>query len=169
MQRPNSYGKRLIRMIKFSLSQIGYRCKSDQITFSRNKKSWALLGLGILVFLLSLFSANDGEVISLLINLFVTAMLFIATYASHSEAVDKWREKNVKVGDSGTGENRTAYGSQLVIYVMVAAYSVLAFIYRLFYGEIAVWLINFAVYFMECADIVISTMVILFDAELIMD
>lgn len=157
----------LIRFAKFSLEQMGYRCKSKYFTLSKNKGAWALLCTGIGAFIISLLTANDIGFISILGNLVASVLMFIPLYLSHKDAIRIHRKNNVQITSDHV--DRTPHGSQLVIYSVLYAYSFLAFIYRCFAGEFALWLVNYAVYFAECTSIVVDVLVVFFDAELIIE
>lgn len=159
--------KKLSRLAKFILSQAGYRCKYEKIRVSRNKQAWILLVIAIVVFVLSVSTARESDNLSLVIDILGTTVLFLSTYASHSEAVKQWKSSNIPVGDEQN--ERTPYGSRLLIYSFIAAGGGIAFIYSLIIEESAIWLINYTAYFIECIDILINALVILFDAELVIE
>ena len=160
-------GQLLMCFAKFSLEQMGYRCKSNYCVLSKNKGAWALLCTGIGAFVVSILTANDIGFVSILGNLFASGLMFIPLYLSHKEAIRVHRKNNVQITSNRV--DRTPHGSQLVIYSVLYVYSFLAFLYRCFAGEFALWLVNFAVYFAECIGIAIDVLVVFFDAELIIE
>ncbi len=163
----NCVTRALSQLAKFILSQAGYRCKYEEIRISRNKQAWVLLVVGIAIFALSVGTAREADVLSLVVNVLGTMLLFVATYVSHCEAVKQWRSSNIPVSDEQN--ERTPYGSRLLIYSFLVAGGGLAFIYSWISGEYAIWLINFTAYFIEGIDVLINALVILFDAELIIE
>ena len=135
----------LSQLAKFILSQAGYRCKYEEIRISRNKQAWVLLVIGIVAFVLSVSTARESDVLSLIIDILGTTVLFLSTYASHSEAIRQWRSSNIPVSDEQN--ERTPYGSRLLIYSFLATCGGFAFIYSWISGELAIWLINYTAYF----------------------
>lgn len=157
-------GQTCVSIAKFSLTQIGYHCKNDKISCSENKNAKMMLLIAALVFLLSLSSIKHKDYVGLLINMLGTIGLFFAVYQDHKDVVKEWLSSNQPVSDSF--DERTPYGSQLLIFGMIVVYSVLAFIVRLFFArEPAIWLLDFAAHFVAFFNVAIASLVYLFDAE----
>lgn len=168
MKRSTSYiTKTLSRLAIFVLSQAGYRAKHEEIRTSRNKQAWFLLVFGAVILVLSVSTAKESDVLSLIVNILGTIVIFISTYESHCEAIKQWRSNNIPVNDEQN--ERTPYGSRLLIYSFLVICGCIAFIYRWIIGDKAIWIINYIAYFIECLDVAINALVIMFNAELVIE
>lgn len=167
----NWFSAKLKHASKFALEQLGYHCRSETFTWSANKPAILSLFAGFGAFFLSLISANETDFVSLLENVLAAILAFVPTWLMHCATIKSHNEcsdpSNIPVPVSAS---RTPYGSQFLIYIVLAVYSFLALGYRLIFGgEFAIWIINFTVFFIECVGIVIDILVIVFDAEIKVD
>ena len=158
-------GSWIVSIAKFSLEQMGYRCKT--VGSIKNKVAWTLFFTSLVALVISLSTVKDIGFTSIMGNLCASVFVFIPLYMNHKEAIKIHRNNNVQL--TTTKIDRTPHGSQLVIYGIICAYTLLGVIYRLASGDIALWLINYAVYFIEFINIVISVLVAFFDAEIVVD
>lgn len=167
----NRFSAKLERAAKFALEQLGYHCKSQTFTWSANKPAMLSLFAGLGAFFLSLNSANETDLLSLLENALAAILAFIPTWLTHRATIKSHNEcPNPSSIPVPVPASRTPYGSQFLIYIVLAVYSFLALVYRLIFGgEFAIWIINFTVFFIECVGIVLDILVIVFDAEIKVD
>lgn len=168
----NRFFTKLAYISKFVLEQLGYHCNSQSITWSNNPVALISLATGGVAFFLSLRAADGTDFWSLLENVFAAILVLLPMWLTHHFTIKKHNES--RSADqipilSPTLASRTPYGNQFVIYIILMIYSFLAFVYRLFAGEVAIWIINFTVYFIELIGIVIDILVLVFDAEIKVD
>lgn len=157
----------ILRIGKFVLTQIGYECKSQTVTGSKNVAVWITLIFGSLAFVWSILALDNVDVHSILGNILATALLLLPTFIAHLTTIQDHYKSNVSV--SGGTRLRNPDGNRLVIYGVIVAYTCLAFGCSIFLGDPALWLINFTACFIDLLSIIIDMFVVLFDAKIKID
>ena len=141
--------------------QIGYTCKGQKISVSKDKTKWRYLILSLLSLCFSLRGIKDPDYIGLVESIIGISLLILECVLEHKELAKADKDANNSI-PTDYSYVKTPVGTKLVIYFFAAILGLLAYCFS---GLNDTWLISLTICSIEIFDTVISVLVIIFDAE----
>lgn len=137
--------------------QIGYKCNTSTVSITKVRRKRLYLVLSVLSFIVSLWSVFDTDIKGLITTLLGATILVVECILAQDDLVDK---DNDHVPISKLFRVRTPVGTRLTIYFFVAFFGGVCFLISR-----QRWLINATVFTIEGIDMLLSALVVIFDAE----